>query len=120
MTVNFVRLGISIYFVTLILTIDSILLLLCHRMESVCCQLQDMYKESISQSNSNKKAISSLDTRLTKLEEHTHRIVGLLERLQVLMPPESETLTNSDEHKETVRTVSLSDIEVTGTSSLHD
>ena len=54
-----------------------------------------MYKESISQSNSNKKAISSLDTRLTKLEEHTHRIVGLLERLQVLMPPETETVTST-------------------------
>ena len=79
-----------------------------------------MYKESISQSNSNKKAISSLDTRLTKLEEHTHRIVGLLERLQVLMPPETETSANSDEHKETGRTVSLSDIDVTGNSSLHD
>ena len=89
-------------------------------MESVCCQLQDMYKESISQSNSNKKAISSLDTRLTKLEEHTHRIVGLLERLQVLMPPETEASANSDKYKETGRTVSLSDIDVTGTSSLHD
>ena len=89
-------------------------------MESVSCKLQDMYKAFISNSNSNKKAISSLDTRLTKLEEHTHRIVGLLERLQVLMPPETETLTKSDEYKETGRTVSLSDIDVTGTASLHD
>ncbi|XP_074627353.1 transient receptor potential cation channel subfamily M member-like 2 isoform X1 [Acropora palmata] len=51
------------------------------RMESVSCQLQDMCKESVTQFNTNKTWISSLDTRITKLEEHTHRIVGLLEKL---------------------------------------
>ena len=83
-------------------------------MESVSCQLQDMYKESISQSSTSKKAILSLDTRLTKLEEHTHRIVGLLERLQVVIPPETGVLTSCDERAQSARTVSLSDVEFTG------
>ena len=67
-------------------------------MESVSCQLQDMYKESISQSNANKKSISSLDTRLTKLEEHTHRIVGLLEKLHAAMPQGTKSLTDTNTH----------------------
>ena len=83
-------------------------------MESVSCQLQDMYKETITQSNLNKKSISSLDSRLTRLEEHTHRIVGLLERLPVLLPPETGLITGSDENEQSRRTVSLSDVEITG------
>ena len=83
-------------------------------MECVSCQLQDMYKESISQSNANKISISSLDTRLAKLEEHTHRIVGLLEKLHVLMPPAE---TGNDDHAQSGRTVSLSDVEFKGKRS---
>ena len=84
-------------------------------MESVSCQLQDMYKESISQSNANKKSISSLDIRLTKLEEHTHRIVGLLEKLHVLIPPaETGSLTGNDDHAQFGRRVSLSEVEFKG------
>ena len=84
-------------------------------MESVSCQLQDMYKESISQSNANNKSISSLDIRLTKLEEHTHRIVGLLEKLHVLTPPaETGSLTEKGDHAQYGRSVSLSDVEFKG------
>lgn len=85
-----------------------------YRMESVSCQLQDMYKESISQSNSNKKSISSLDTRLTKLEEHTHRIVGLLEKLHAAMPQGTRSLTDTNTHARAGRSVSLSDVEIKG------
>ena len=57
-------------------------------MESVSCQLQDMYKESISQSK-------SVDTRLKKLEEDLTKLLG-------------------DQHKPRSRLASLADIEVTG------
>lgn len=80
------------------------------RMESVSCQLQDMYKESIIQSTANKKSVSSLDTRLTKLEEHTQRIVGLLENLSRAMPRE----TTIKEHVPLGRSVSVSDVELKG------
>ena len=79
-------------------------------MESVSCQLQDMYKESIIQSTANKKSVSSLDTRLTKLEEHTQRIVGLLENLSRAMPRE----TTIKEHVPLGRSVSVSDVELKG------
>ena len=79
-----------------------------YRMESVSCQLQDMYKESVIQFNSNKTLISSLDTRITKLEEQTHKIVGLLEKL-------CETGDESKGgHTRSARSVSVSDVELDG------
>lgn len=84
-------------------------------MESVSCQLQDMYKESVSQSNSGKKSISSLDIRLTRLEEHMHKIVDVLHELVA-----SEPKTPSDvEPARSGRTVSLSDVEFTGEISTY-
>ncbi|KAL9968654.1 hypothetical protein ACROYT_G020769 [Oculina patagonica] len=80
------------------------------RMESVSCQLQDMYKESICQSNTGKKSITTLDSRLTRLEEHMHKIVDILHELA----PEPRTLASDDERARSGRTVSLSDVEFTG------
>ena len=79
-------------------------------MESVSCQLQDMYKESISQSNTGKKSISSLDIRLTRLEEHMYKIVDMLHDLA----PEPKTTPSDVERERSGRTVSLSDVELTG------
>ena len=79
-------------------------------MESVSCQLQDMYKESVSQSNTSKKSICSLDIRLTRLEEHMHKIVDVLYELA----PEPKTTPSDEEHASSGRTVSLSDVELTG------
>lgn len=79
-------------------------------MESVSCQLQDMYKESISQSNAGKKSISSLDIRLTRLEEHMHKIVDILHELA----PEPRATASDVERAQSGRTVSLSDVELTG------
>ena len=79
-----------------------------YRMQSVSCQLQDMYKESVIQFNSNKSLISSLDTRITKLEEHMHKILGLLEKL-------CETGNESKGgHTRLARSVSVSDVELNG------
>jgi len=77
-------------------------------MESVSCQLQDMYKESVSQSNTSKKSITSLDIRLTRLEEHMHKIVDVLHELAPERTPSDE------QHASSGRTVSLSDVELTG------
>ena len=82
-----------------------------HRMESVSCQLHDMYKETVSQSNSGKKSISSLDIRLTRLEEHMHKIVDILHELAA---PEPKTTPSDVEPARSGRTVSLSDVELTG------
>ena len=79
-------------------------------MESVSCQLQDMYKESISQSNTGKKSISSLDIRLTRLEEHMYKIADMLHDLA----PEPKTTPSDVERERSGRTVSLSDVELTG------
>ncbi|KAJ7375644.1 Transient receptor putative cation channel sub M member 7, partial [Desmophyllum pertusum] len=78
------------------------------RMESVSCQFQDMYKESISQSNTRKKAADCLNTRLTKLEKHMHRMVEILHELM----PEPRTLTDDVEHAPSGRTVSLSEVQL--------
>lgn len=80
-------------------------------MESVSCQLHDMYKETVSQSNSGKKSISSLDIRLTRLEEHMHKIVDILHELAA---PEPKTTPSDVEPARSGRTVSLSDVELTG------
>ena len=79
-----------------------------YRMESVSCQLQEMCKESVIQFNTNKTWISSLDTRITKLEEHTHRIVGLLEKL-CATGEESK-----GGHMKAARSASLSDVLLNG------
>jgi len=81
------------------------------RMESVSCQLHDMYKETVSQSNSGKKSISSLDIRLTRLEEHMHKIVDILHELAT---PKPKTTPSDVEPARSGRTVSLSDVELTG------
>ncbi|KAJ7363533.1 Transient receptor putative cation channel sub M member 7 [Desmophyllum pertusum] len=78
------------------------------RMESVSCQFQDMYKESISQSNTRKKAADSLNTRLSKLEKHMHRMVEILHELM----PEPRTLTDDVGHASSGRTVSLSEVQL--------
>ena len=80
-------------------------------MESVSCQLQDMYKESVSQSNTGKKSITSLDIRLTRLEEHMHKIVDILHELAA---PEPATTPSNVEPARSGRTVSLSDVELRG------
>lgn len=80
-------------------------------MESVSCQLQDMYKESVSQSNSGKKSITSLDIRLTRLEEHMHKIVDILHEMAA---PEPKSTLSDVESARSGRTVSLSDVELTG------
>ena len=80
-------------------------------MESVSSQLQDMYKESVSQSNSGKKSISSLDIRLTRLEEHIHKMVDILHELAA---PDPKTTPSDVEPARSGRTVSLSDVELSG------
>ena len=92
-------------------TDDILYIVECYRMESVSCQLQDMYKESVSQSNSGKKSITSLDIRLTRLEEHMHKIVDILHELAA---PEPKTTPSNVESARSERTVSLSDVELTG------
>lgn len=81
------------------------------RMETVSSQLQDMYKESVSQANSGKKSISSLDIRLTRLEEHMHKIVDVLHELAA---PEPKSTPSDVESARSGRTVSLSDVELRG------
>lgn len=80
-------------------------------METVSSQLQDMYKESVSQANSGKKSISSLDIRLTRLEEHMHKIVDVLHELAA---PEPKSTPSDVESARSGRTVSLSDVELRG------
>lgn len=84
-------------------------------MESVSCQLQDMYKESICQSNTGKKSISTLDSRLTRLEEHMHKIVDILHELA----PAPKTLASDEERTRSGRTVSLSDVEFAGANTMN-